>query len=251
MAKNIKSLVGLNPNSKLIKEYKSSLTSLTSEQWEASIGLMLGDASLQTQNKGRTYRLKFEWGDKNKDYLDHVFNLFNEWVLSEPHKKTRISPKGNTVINWGFQTISHTAFNDLAVLFFDGLASIRSSSPKEGLAELAAGKDKKSISEFLIKEHLTERGLAYWFMDDGGKLDYNLNSKNQSIVLNTQSFTEGEVDIMSSELSNKFKFECEVRCNKGKKIIVIKSTSFPLFQELVVPYIIPEMRYKLPTVTKR
>ena len=30
-------------------------------------------------------------------------------------------------------------------------------------------------------------------MDDGGKLDYNKNSKNQSIVLNTQSFTDLEV----------------------------------------------------------
>lgn len=51
MEKNIniknKNLVGLNPNSRLIKEYKSSLTSLSNEQWEASIGLMLGDASLQ------------------------------------------------------------------------------------------------------------------------------------------------------------------------------------------------------------
>jgi len=32
MEKNIKNLVGLNPNSKLIKEYKSSLTSLSNEQ---------------------------------------------------------------------------------------------------------------------------------------------------------------------------------------------------------------------------
>ena len=39
-------LIGLSPNSKLIKEYKKSLTSLTTLQWEASIGLMLGDASL-------------------------------------------------------------------------------------------------------------------------------------------------------------------------------------------------------------
>ena len=153
---------------------------------------------------------------------------------SAQHKKTRISPKGNAVINWAGgrqQTINHTTLNHLAVLFIN--------------------KEKKSISEFLIKEHLTERGLAYWFMDDGGKLDYNLNTKNKSIVLNTQSFTEGEVDNMCLELSEKFKFECEVRWNKGKKIIFIKSISYPLFQELVVPYIIPEMRYKLPTITKR
>jgi|SRR2546423_14777660 hypothetical protein len=92
-------LIGLSPNSKAIKEYKQSLTSLTNEQWEASIGLMLGDASLQTQNNGKTYRLKFEWSAKSKPYLDHVFNLFDEWVLSNPHKKSRLSPKGNLVIN--------------------------------------------------------------------------------------------------------------------------------------------------------
>jgi hypothetical protein len=76
---------------------------------------------LQTQsslsNKGKTYRIKFEWGDNSKAYVGHVYALFNEWVLSEPHKKIRISPKGNTVITWGFQTISHQVFNPLADLF--------------------------------------------------------------------------------------------------------------------------------------
>jgi hypothetical protein len=31
-------------------------------------------------------------------------------------------------------------------------------------------------------------------MDDGGRLDYNKNSKNYSIVLNTHSFTDLEVE---------------------------------------------------------
>lgn len=53
-------LIGLSPNSRLMKEYKESLTQLKQEQWESAIGLMLGDASLQSQNKGKTYRLKFE-----------------------------------------------------------------------------------------------------------------------------------------------------------------------------------------------
>jgi len=61
---------------------------------------MLGDASLQTQNKGKTSRLKFEWSNKHKSYLDHVSILFDEWILSPPHNKTRLSPKENTVINW-------------------------------------------------------------------------------------------------------------------------------------------------------
>ena len=66
MNKNL--IIGLGPNSKLVKEYKQSLTNLKKIQWEASIGLMLGDASLQTQNKGKNYRLKFEWSDKTKSY---------------------------------------------------------------------------------------------------------------------------------------------------------------------------------------
>ena len=223
---NKESLIGISPNSKLFKEYRDSLTSLSATQWETSIGLILGDASLQTQNGGKTYRLKFEWGNKQKFYVDHVYDLFDEWVISKPHKKTRISPKGNEIINWGFQTISHKAFNPLAELFICD--------------------KKKSVPDFLIKNHLTPRGLAYFFCDDGGKLDYNKNSKNNSIVLNTQSFTESEVLSMAKELSEKFDLSCEVRSNKRKKIIVVKSTSYTKFLELIDPFIIAEMRYKLP-----
>ena len=223
---NKKFLIGIRPNSKKFKEYKKSLTTLSTVQWEAALGLILGDASLQSQNGGKTYRLKFEWGDKQKSYVDHIVELYDEWVISPPHKKIRMSPKGNEIINWGFQTISHEAFNPLAKLFI-------------------AGK-KKIVPDLLIKNHLTPRGLTYWFCDDGGKLDYNKNSKNQSIVLNTQSFTVLEVTKMSQELTEKFFLNCEVRSNKGKKVIVIKSNSFPDFFKLVDPYIIPEMRYKLP-----
>jgi hypothetical protein len=221
-------LINSSPNSKRLKEYKKTLNSLNQIQWETSIGLMLGDASIQTQNKGKTYRLKFEWSDKNKPYLDHVYNLFDEWVISFPHKKSRFSPKGNLVVTWGFQTISHEAFNPLAELFILN--------------------NKKSIKDFLIKDYLTARGLAYWFMDDGGKLDYNINSKNKSLVLNTQSFTELEVIKLASELTDKFKLSIQIRTNKGKKIIVINSESFILFKELIDPYIIPQMRSKLPNL---
>jgi hypothetical protein len=223
---NKQQLIGLSPNSNLFKQYKNSLTNLSQEQWESSIGLILGDASLQTQNEGKTYRIKFEWSDKNKAYVDHVYDLFDEWLISQPHKKVRKSPKGNEIINWGFQTISHEAFNPLAQLFINN--------------------NKKSVKESLIKNHLTERSLAYWFMDDGGKLDYNKNSKNKSIVLNTHSFTELEVINMVNELKEKFNFCIEIRTNKGKKIIVIKPDSYLLFRSKIENFLIPEMLRKLP-----
>jgi len=223
---NIKPKLGISPNHKLIRDYKSKLHVLSQIQSEVSIGLMLGDASLQTQNKGKSHRMKFEWGDKNKLYVDHIYNLFDEWILSSPHKKSRVNKNGILVVNWGFQTISHIAFNYLSELFLIN--------------------NHKIIRNNLIKEHLTERSLAYWFCDDGGKLDYNKNSKNKSIVLNTYSFTNEEVISISMELSDKFNLITETRMNKNKMIIVIKDESYSKFKDLTYSYIIPSMRYKLP-----
>jgi hypothetical protein len=66
------------PNNKLLKKYKESLINLSPIQCEIIIGLILGDASLQTQNNGETYRIKFEYGDKNKKYAEHIHKIFNE-----------------------------------------------------------------------------------------------------------------------------------------------------------------------------
>src|SRR5271156_1551120 len=52
-------IIGLGPNSNKVKEYKNSLIKLSNIQKEAAIGLLLGDASLQSQNEGKTYRIKF------------------------------------------------------------------------------------------------------------------------------------------------------------------------------------------------
>ena len=204
------------------------LKNLSDIQWEASIGLMLGDASLQTQNKGKNYRMKFEWGNKNKIYAEHVYALFNEWVLSPPHKKLRINANANgkIVVNWGFQTISHNAFNPLKDLFFIN--------------------KNKGIIPNIIKNHFTGRGLAFWFMDNGGRLDYNKNSVNKELVLNTHSFIREEVEIMNNELSNKFNLNTIIRLNKNKNIIVIQPESYNKFINLTHEHIYPSTRYKLP-----
>jgi hypothetical protein len=51
---------------------------------------------------------------------------------------------------------------------------------------------------------------------------------------------------MSKHLQEKLKLECEVRNNKGKKIIVIKAESYNIFRNLMDLFIIPEMTYKFP-----
>ncbi len=83
-------------------------------------------------------------------------------------------------------------------------------------------------------------------MDDGGKLSYGKN-KGKGIVLNTHSFTEKEVDNMIFNLITKFNFNCWKKLNKGKYIIVISGHSYDKFFYLCSPFIISEMKHKLPS----
>jgi hypothetical protein len=92
--------MNLSPNCKALRELKAKLVGLTNVQFEAAIGLILGDVSIQSQNKGRTYRLKFEWGDIKKYYAFHVYDLFKELILTEPKAQTRINSNGNEVNTW-------------------------------------------------------------------------------------------------------------------------------------------------------
>ena len=50
----------LSPNSKIIKEYKSTLPELTEFQKEVRIGHLLGDARIESRKSGKGHLLKFE-----------------------------------------------------------------------------------------------------------------------------------------------------------------------------------------------
>jgi len=181
-----------SPNSKALRDYKSQwrassaralLVSLTAEQREAAVGLLLGDVSIQSQNQGKTYRLKFEWGDVHKDYAFHIFTLFKQWILTHFAPKERIRSNmhlaGNRVSTWWFQTFSHEAFIP----------------PPFGGGEFPPLRGGiKVVAKGLILDHLTPRGL-----------DYSPN-KGKGISFNTQGFTEAEVQRTSLcvELREKF-----------------------------------------------
>ena len=57
----------------MLNAYKLRLDTLTPEQLEIAIGVMLGDACLQTQNQGKTYRMKFEQGAVHVEYIEHFY----------------------------------------------------------------------------------------------------------------------------------------------------------------------------------
>jgi hypothetical protein len=213
----------------LLKRYKQQLTSLSTFESEVAIGIMLGDASLQTQDGGKRYRLKLLQGDKNKDYLFHLCTVFSRWILSPPSPQNRQSKMtGKDLKAWRSQTISHKAFNILAKIFLD-----------EG--------GKKRILPNLVKEHLTDRSPAYWLMDDGGKSNYNKDRpKLRGVTINTQGFSKTEVGYLVAQLISVLGLDCWMGRNKGKWTVGISGKSFPMLAKRIGPYIHHSMVYKFP-----
>lgn len=206
-------------HSREIEAYKENLK-LSSIQREALIGLLLGDAHLETQNMGKTYRLKIEQSEKHQTYVQHLYNLFKEWVLTPPKPK-KVTSGNHESINWWFQTVSHGALRFYGQQFYV---------------------DSRKVVPKLIHKWLSPRGLAYWFMDDGS-MKWR---KSRAVLLNTQGFSTRDVQRLTNVLMDKFGVEAKLRRQKEGMQILIPGSSLERFVELIDPYLIADMQYKLP-----
>lgn len=199
---------------------------LRKEQREVLVGILLGDAHLETQNKRRTYRLKVEHSIKEKDYAYHLWEIFRDWCESEPKIRERTYMlKGETFVSRMivFETISHASFRFYAHQFYD----------KES---------KKKVVPKLIHRFLKPRSLAYWFMDNGSVK----SGEHQGLLINTQSFSRREQEILVEAL--KRNFDVDVMIHKdgyGKYRLYMDLNESKKFIKLIEPYIHPSMMYKI------
>ena len=207
-------------NSKNIEETKKRLE-LTKEQREILVGLMLGDGCLESQNKGRTFRLKIEQSNLHKDYVDWLYGKFKEFVLTEP--KTKIKTIGEKkYLNYGFQTLSCGNLRFFAYQFYS-----------KKLTE-------KQIPR-LIKRFLTPLALTIWFMDDG----QIKSRKHRALLINSQCYSRNDLRLLQNALEEKFNIKTTLKKEKRGFRIYLLSETINNFLELVSPYILPSMKYKL------
>ncbi len=206
--------------SRAIENYKRGLQ-LSAMHQEVLVGLLLGDACLETQNGGRTYRLKVEQSARHETYVRHIHDLFREWVLTPPRKRGKVASNGTTTTNWAFQTLSHEAFRIFGSEFY------------------RAG--RKKVPE-LIGDWLTPRGFAYWFMDDGSMK----SSESKGVIINTQAFDLRDVERLIVALKDRFGLHATIRSQSDGYQIYISGKSYNDFAELIEPFVIEDMRYKVP-----
>jgi hypothetical protein len=91
-----------------------------------------------------------------------------------------------------------------------------------------------------IKDLLTPAGLAYLIQDDGC-----FSKSHGTVVINTNSFSESDVDSLISVLADKLELACRKERSGVYFKIVIKKGSVEKLQKIVSPYFHDTMLYKL------
>lgn len=190
-------------------------------QREVIVGLLLGDACLETQNGGRTYRLKIEQSARHEAYIQHLYSLFEEWVLTPPGARSKRASNGTVTTNIAFQTVSHGGFRFYAQQFY------------------ADGRKRVPV---LIDHWMTARALSYWFMDDGSLK----SNQSKGVILNTHCFEAQDVERLARCLSSRFGLEVAPRRQPDGAQLYVSGRSYEKFSSIIGPYVIQEMRYKLP-----
>ena len=201
---------------------ENSSRKLSKVQRQVLVGVLLGDAHLETRNGGKTFRLKIEQSVAHAAYVQHLFDLFKDWVLAEPKVGTKQYKDRKSTNSICFQTISHSAFRFFAHQFYAA--------------------EKKCVPK-LIHRWLTPRSIAYWFMDDGSIK----SNQSKGVLFNTQGFDKPDVERLIEVLNSKFELQTSLRKQKDGNQIYVSGNSFETLADLIGEYLITEMRYKLPS----
>lgn len=203
---------------KLLEEYKKTLK-LSDLQKEVLVGLILGDGHIELSPNRKSARLKVEYSIKNADYVDWLYQVFQNLVRMKPRKRT-INSFGGNFVRYGFTTLSLPDFLKYRDLFYQ---------------------TKTKIIPKSIRKLLTEVGLSIWFMDDGSYKSKECHGK----LICTHNFSTQEVTFLCETLKDKFGLEAIPRRQIDGTEIYIRASSYSRLKKIVSPYIMSSFLYKL------
>jgi len=184
-------------------------------------GSLLGDAHAEKREKGTGTRISFYQEGSHIKYILFLHNLLSKLGYCNPKIPTIRTRLGRGKIRKiaRFSTWTYTSFNWIHDLWYK--------------------KNIKCIPE-CIGEYLTPLALAIWIMDDGAKVGSGLKFA-------TNSYTHNDCKILVKVLKDNFNLKASIQSAgaKDQYIIYIWKESMEDLRNIVSPYIIPEMKYKL------
>lgn len=179
------------------------------------IGTLLGDSFLEKRNLKT--RLAIKHSINQFDYLTWKHKVLKPY---EPGKITKVFDCQYPFAK--FVTKTSSKLNKWQEIFYVN--------------------GRKCVPENIRTIFSSPMSLAVWFMDDG-----TIDKRQGSILLETQSFYEDEIQGLTSCLNRNYNLKAKIHKsgkNRGLRIYLpVKEAKE--FSKIVEPYVIKQMRYKL------
>lgn len=186
---------------------------LTSEQKEILYGILLGDGHLGLEKKYKqSCYLKISHGEKQRQYQEHLQKIFGG--KQSKHVKTSYNGSVNYLITQNLKELKQV-YNELYI------------------------NNKKTVTKNFFNK-LTDKSLAYWFMDDGSK-------SSNCYSLSTHGFSYDEHLIIKKWFEEKYKIIPNIKFDNRNDCyyLTFNRDNSRLLSRIISPYVIPSMRYKL------
>lgn len=185
------------------------------------IGMILGDCYLQKTGQ-KNARVRLEHSEKQKDYLMWKGMQFPEYFQGKPQRLTRFNPVFKKQYSyWRWQSNASPIIGNYRHRFYPS--------------------DKKIIPRDLPVLLTDPLSLAVWFMDDGY---YYRRDKMAYIYL--PKYSQDEAKLLVETLAGNFMLKVKIKVKKrGNMVMVMGVVETKKFLDIITPYIIPSMNYKI------
>ena len=193
---------------------KNQFITVSDKQMEILAGSLLGDAYISKRGA-----IQIEQGENQKDYL---FWKHKELKTIVSGKISKVSRKKNGLTHFSYRFFSKQYFRPWRKVMY---------------------RSGRKIIPASVLELITALSLAVWYMDDGCK------KNNYSVIISTDGFSVASLKKLRAMLQEKWFINTRIvfKTTAGKKYrrLTIGSYDLVRFFELIRPYIIPNMKYKI------
>lgn len=208
---HLKSL-GLNIN-KETRWFSQTKQNLSLLQEQMILGSLLGDMSLK--KSGKNARLCLVHSYKQKELFLQKVKILDVFMGSWRQKDSYDKRTQKIYSQYRGNSKTHNVFTQIYNILYINKC--------------------KTISQKYLDLINHPIALAYWFMDDG---------TNRGTFA-TNCFSEQEVNLLVTWLKEKWGIIATKQKNLTQFVIHISAKSRKLFENLIKPYVIPSMEYKL------
>lgn len=185
-------------------------------------GSLLGDAHAEKRLAGVGTRISFYQEDTHLKYIYYLHSILSAAGYCSnniPIARERLGSKGKVRKVCRLHTWTYTSFNFIREQWYI--------------------ENRKCVPNNIDK-YLTPLALAIWIMDDGTK-------SSKGLKFSTNSFTYDECLLLTNVLYNNFNIKATVQSAgaKDQYVVYVWKESMSILYNIVQPYIIPEMKYKI------